>query len=284
LEDADVFISNFLPHQLSELGLTPEIMRKEFPKIIIGNLSSYGQVGNDANRPGYDATIQARTGIMAITGETNGEPVRTGVSVLDMGAGTWLALGVLAALVKRERFGEGCIIETSLYETGVTWVSYHLSSFQISQQPSRRVGAAHPTFSPYGLFKAQDGQVCIGVGSDVVFKRLTEIIGRPDLFEDPRFNTNEGRVNNRVLLNSEIEGALVDHPVSHWVEKLGQGGVPVDALRLPEDLLNDPQAHELEMLLPNPDSDSKVKLIPGIPLRLNGVRPPIRKSAPKNTR
>jgi len=284
LADADVFISNFLPHQLSELGLTPETMRTDFPKLIIGNLSSYGQVGNDANRPGYDATIQARTGIMAITGETNGEPVRTGVSVLDMGAGTWLALGVLAALVKRERFGEGCIIETSLYETGVTWVSYHLSSFQISQQPSRRVGAAHPTFSPYGLFEAQDGKVCIGVGSDIVFKRLTEIIERPELFEDPRFNTNEGRVNNRALLNSEIESALVDHPVSHWVEKLGQGGVPVDALRLPEDLLNDSQAHELEMLLPNPDPNSKVKLIPAIPLRLNGVRPPIRKSAPKNRR
>ena len=281
LENADVFISNFLPHQLIELGLTPEIMRVEFPNLIVGNLSSYGQVGEDANRPGYDATIQARTGIMAITGEAGGEPVRTGVSVLDMGAGTWLALGVLAALVKRERFGEGSIIETSLYETGVTWVSYHLSSFQISREPSRRVGAAHPTFSPYGLFQALDGRVCIGVGSDIVFKRMTELINRPELFEDSRFSTNESRVCNREILNSEIESALINQSVSFWVEKLGKGGVPVDALRLPEDLLNDPQAYELDMLLANPDPDSKVALIPAIPLRINGVRPPIRKSAPR---
>ncbi len=281
LENADVFISNFLPHQLIELGLTPDFLRTKFPRLIIGNLSSYGQVGLDAHRPGYDATIQARTGIMAITGEADGEPVRTGVSVLDMGAGTWLALGVLAALVKRERFGTGSTIETSLYETGVTWVSYHLSSFQISREPSRRVGAAHPTFSPYGLFQALDGKVCIGVGSDIVYKKLTEVIGRSELFEDSRFNTNKGRVANRAILHSEIEGALIVHPVSYWVQKLGMGGVPVDALRLPEDLFNDPQAQELEMLLANPDAESRVKLIPAIPVRINGVRPPIRKSAPR---
>jgi len=281
LENADVFISNFLPHQLVDLGLTTEYMRATFPKLIIGNLSSYGPVGVDANRPGYDATIQARTGIMAITGEADGEPVRTGVSVLDMGAGTWLALGVLAALVKRERFGTGSVIETSLYETGVTWVSYHLSSYQISHEPSQRVGAAHPTFSPYGLFQAADGKVCIGVGSDIVYKRLTELIDRPELFDDARFNTNKGRVTNRAILHAEIESALADHSVSYWVEKLGSGGVPVDALRLPEDLLNDPQARDLGMLLQNPDPQSKVPLIPAIPLRINGVRPPIRKSAPR---
>lgn len=281
ITSADVFISNFLPHQLAELGLTSESMLQKYPKLIIGNLSSYGSVGSDAERPGYDATIQARTGIMAITGEANGEPVRTGVSVLDMGAGTWLALGILSALVKRERLGSGSIIETSLYETGVTWVSYHLASFQISHEPSKRVGAAHPTFSPYGLFQARDGKVCIGVGSDVVYKKLTELLGRSELYIDDRFSTNERRVLNRVALNQELESTLSQQTVSFWVDKLGSGGVPVDALQLPEDLFNDVQAKELGMLLPNPDSASKVQLVPGIPIRINGVRPKIRKSAPR---
>lgn len=119
---------------------------KERPGLIIGNLSSYGATGPSSSWPGYDATVQARTGIMHITGEVGGSPVRTGVSVLDIGSGMWLALGVLAAIVKRDRTGVGSLVETSLYETGVAWVSYHLAAHELTGQSSVRSGSGHPTF------------------------------------------------------------------------------------------------------------------------------------------
>ncbi len=280
LEGYDVFLTNFLPDNLSKLHLEPSTLMNKFPQLIYGNLSSYGSIGLDANRAGYDATVQARTGIMAITGETNSSPVRTGVSVLDMGSGTWLALGVLAALVKRERTGKGSLIETSLYETGVSWVSYHLASFQISGQPSNRYGAAHPTFSPYDLYEASDGQVCIGVGSDQVFNKLMNALGRLELIKDERFLSNKARVDNRNILNEEINNCTRKNTVQYWVKILGEAGVPADAVVLPEKLLNDPQAQALNMLLKNPDSTALVEKIPGLPIRINGERPPIRNSAP----
>ena len=156
LANADVFLTNFLPDRLAALDLDPHKLMSEFPRLIFGNLSSYGSSGPDAQAPGYDATVQARTGIMHVTGEPNGQPVRAGVSVLDVGSGMWLAIGVLAALVERNVTGKGKLIETSLYETGATWVSYHLSAEQLTGNPSKRSGSGHPAFSPYGIFATKE--------------------------------------------------------------------------------------------------------------------------------
>lgn len=281
LDECDVFLTNFLPEQLKVLRISPDEMMAKFPKIIYGNLTSYGGVGQDASTPGYDATVQARTGIMNLTGEANGDPVRVGVSILDLGSGTWLAMGVLAALLERNRTGKGSLVETSLYETGVAWVSYHLSAYQISNTPSVRSGSGHPTFSPYGLFKTKDNDICIGVGSDAVFHRLCSQIGRADLISDVLYVTNVDRVRNRKALTKEIERALVENSAQYWAQKLGANGVPADLLLPPEALFKDPQAKELGMLLPNPDLNSSVKLIPGLPIKFNGSRPEIYKSAPR---
>jgi crotonobetainyl-CoA:carnitine CoA-transferase CaiB-like acyl-CoA transferase len=280
LRDCDVFLTNFLPEQLKILGISADELMLRFPKLIYGNLTSYGSVGKDASSPGYDATVQARTGIMHLTGEAEGDPVRVGVSILDLGAGTWLAMGILAALLERNRTDKGSLVETSLYETGVAWVSYHLSAFQISGNPSVRSGSGHPTFSPYGLFKTSDNDICIGVGSDAVFQRLCTQIGREDLIKNELFVSNVDRVKNRKTLTEEIERALLEKPAAYWAEKLGSNGVPADLLVRPEALFDDPQAKEVGILLLNPDKDSLVKLIPGLPIKFNGQRPEIYRSAP----
>jgi crotonobetainyl-CoA:carnitine CoA-transferase CaiB-like acyl-CoA transferase len=253
---------------------------KKFPRLIVGNLSSYGSTGPDASIPGYDGTIQARTGIMHVTGEADGDPVRAGVSVLDVGGGMWLAIGILAAIVERNKSGKGTLVETSLFETGATWVSYHLSAEQLSGLPSVRSGSGHPTFSPYGIFATGEGVICIGVGSDNIFEKLCTSINRADLISDPRFITNADRVANKKILKLEIEKALLSKSAVDWAELLGRSGVPADRVALPEELFDDKQAEAIKVLLPYPDSDSKVKEIPGLPLRFNGQRPPIRKSAP----
>jgi crotonobetainyl-CoA:carnitine CoA-transferase CaiB-like acyl-CoA transferase len=191
MNNADVFLTNFLPDRLAALDLQPAELMKKFPRLIVGNLSSYGSTGPDASIPGYDGTIQARTGIMHVTGEAEGDPVRAGVSVLDVGGGMWLAIGILAAIVERNKSGKGTLVETSLFETGATWVSYHLSAEQLSGLPSVRSGSGHPTFSPYGIFATGEGVICIGVGSDNIFEKLCTSINRADLISDPRFKMKE---------------------------------------------------------------------------------------------
>ena len=280
LATSDVFLTNFLPDRLLALGLDSESLLQQFPQLIFGNLSSYGTTGPDAAAPGYDATVQARTGIMHVTGEQSGNPVRAGVSVLDVGGGMWLAIGVLAALVERNVTGKGKVVETSLYETGATWVSYHLSAEQLTGAPSVRSGSGHPAFSPYGLFATASGMLCIGVGSNNIFAKLCSLIGREDLIEDSRYAINVDRVRNAGELKVEIEKALATHDARYWAELLGRNGVPADRVALPEELHNDAQGQAIELLLDYPDSGTKVQKIPGLPLRFNGKRPPIRKAAP----
>ena len=283
LSTADVFLTNFLPDRLHALGLAPEILMSKYPKLIFGNLSSYGSTGPDATAPGYDATVQARTGIMHVTGEPDGNPVRAGVSVLDVGGGMWLAIGILAAIVERNNTGKGKLVETSLYETGVMWVSYHLSAEQLTGAPSVRSGSGHPAFSPYGIFTTANGTLCISVGNNNIFAKLCTLIGREDLITDPRFAINVDRVTNAKVLKIEIEKALAPHDAKHWAQVLGHNGVPADRVALPEELHHDDQGKAIDVLLDYPDGEShssKVKKIPGLPLRFNGKRPPIRKAAP----
>lgn len=280
LSDTDVFLTNFLPKQLKNFSLDASTLLKKFPRLIFGNLSSYGAEGPAANHPGYDATLQARTGIMSVTGEQDGDPVRAGVSILDLGAGTWLAMGVLAALIKRERTGIGSVVETSLFETGATWVSYHLSAFELTGNPSVRSGSGHPAFSPYGVFKSLDGDLCIGVGNNLIFAKLCISILREDLILDPEFETNLLRVINAKKLKLQIESSLAHRKASEWVEILGKSGVPAEQVLQPEALLVDPQAEATGILMSYPDASTQLKVVPGLPLRFDGVRPGINKPAP----
>ena len=280
LDTADVFLTNFLPPRLKNLNLLPADLMSNRPKLIIGNLSSYGAAGPSSQWPGYDATVQARTGIMHITGEAGGSPVRTGVSVLDLGSGMWLAMGVLAALVKRDRTGVGGLIETSLYETGVAWVSYHLAAHELTQQSSVRSGSGHPTFSPYGTFATKHGDICIGVGNDNIFSKLAVEIDRPDLITNSRFLKNVDRVVHASELKVEIEKSLARKSSTYWTQRLANAGIPVDAVVTPEALFNDPQAKAVEILINYPDPTAGITSIPGLPLRFDGERPQVRMPAP----
>lgn len=170
LSPADVFVTNLRPRKLTELRLDDSSMRTRFPQLITANLNAYGSYINELNQAGYDRVIQARTGIIGVTG--GAEPARAGVSVLDVGAGMWLSIGIISALFKRTQSGVGSSVATSLFETGVSWSSYHLLAHQISGATSTRSGTGHPAFAPYGLFPTSDGEVMIGVGGDAVFERL----------------------------------------------------------------------------------------------------------------
>jgi len=277
VEAADVFVTNLRPGKLDRLGLDGASLRRRFPRLIHASLSAYGPVGVERDKPGYDGVLQARTGIASVTGTSDGPPVRAGVSILDVGAGTWLALGVVTALYHRERTGEGGEIATSLFETGVSWVSYHLAANQTTDEPSRRHGSGHPAFSPYGIFQTGDGEICIGIGSDVLFEQLCVALDRRDLITDPRFGTNTQRSRNASELKVELESAMAASTADALAGRLGAAGLPVDAVHLPEQLLSDPQARETGILVEIPDVGLTVS---GLPLTFDGVRPQVRRAAP----
>ena len=279
LDDSDVFITNLRPGKLIKNHLDAASLRERHPRLIHASLSAYGSTGDERNRPGYDAVLQSRTGIADVTGTSDGPPVRAGVSVLDVGAGTWLALGVLAALLRREQTGEGTAVATSLFETGANWVAYHVAAFQISGQPSGRHGSGHPAFAPYGIFPTLDGQVCLGIGGDDLFRRLCTALGVPTLATDPRFARNIDRVANVALLHAALDDVLTRLPATEVVHRLEPHGVPCDVVQKPEDLLHDPQADAAGVFVTT-DVDGFGQLrLPGLPITFDGSRPQIRPPA-----
>ena len=271
LRAADVFVSNLRPRKLTELGLNEASIRARFPQLITAYLNAYGPHPDELDQAGYDGVVQARTGIIGVTGGV--EPARAGVSILDMGAGMWLSIGIISALFQRTQSGIGSTVSTSLFETGVSWSSYHLLAHQISGDASARSGTGHPAFAPYGLFPTSDGEVMIGVGGDTIFERLVGAIGKHDLAKDPRFVTNMVRVANQDQLRELLSAAFIKFSTVDLVAKLRAADVPVDQLQLPEDLLKDSAASSQ---LTKVVIDGHDAVIPALPLRINGEYPPIK--------
>lgn len=276
LGEADVFITNLRPGKLAGLGLGADRLRSAHPRLIHAALSAYGDAGADRDRAGYDAVLQARTGIAEVTGTPDGPPVRAGVSILDIGGGTWLALGVLAALLRRERTGCGGAVSTSLFETGASWVAYHVAAHQISGESSARYGSGHPAFAPYGIFATRDGQVCLGIGGDELFGRLCQAVAAPHLAVDSRFARNTDRVANAAALATELEAILGTWSSAEVVDRLSAHGVACDLVQRPEKLLTDGQAAATGIHLTVPVEGFGTLRFPGIPLCFDGIRPQVR--------
>lgn len=280
IANCDVFISNLRPSKLERAGLDSESLTKKYPTLVHASLSAYGAKGVERDRAGYDAVLQARTGIAEITGTSDGPPVRAGVSVLDVGAGTWLALGIMTALYRRHSTGKGGSVSTSLFETGANWVAYHVAANQITNQPSGRYGSGHPAFSPYGIFPTKNGQVCIGIGGDALFIKFCEALGLSDLTTDSRFETNPKRVENDSELRRLIELRLSKLDSREVVTRLDSVGVACDVVQKPEDLLNDPQIVANELLVRHEVPEFGDLVFPGLPISFDGIRPDPKKMGP----
>ena len=169
---------------------------------------------------------------------------------------------------------------TSLFETGAAWVAYHLSAHQIAGTASERHGSGHPAFSPYGIFRTKDGEICIGIGGDHLYEQFCEAIDRPDLISDERFRTNADRSRHANELRMELERTFATKSAAEWAVELGDRGLPVDAVNKPEDLLLDRQSHETGILQEIEGPLGRSLYIPGLPITFNGQRPTFRSPAP----
>jgi crotonobetainyl-CoA:carnitine CoA-transferase CaiB-like acyl-CoA transferase len=241
----DVFIENFRGGKAESMGLGEPAIRAARADIIYASLSAFGPRGPDFEKPGYDALVQARTGIQSVTGEPGTAGARVGVSILDMGSGMWMALGVMAGLFDRKRTGRGTRVDGSLFQTGVMWMAYHLIARQMTGRDPRPQGTRHSAFAPYGDFATADSRILIGISNDRLFDRLCSIVA---LEPDPRFSTNAGRVEHRNSLDALLAAIFAQRTTTEWLQIFDRAGVPASAVQSAGDLLNDPQLAALAQM------------------------------------
>jgi crotonobetainyl-CoA:carnitine CoA-transferase CaiB-like acyl-CoA transferase len=269
----DVFLENFRGGKAAALGLDEEAVRARKPDIIYGSLSAYGPGGPDYTKPGYDAVLQARTGIMSVTGTGDGKPMRTGVSILDVTTGTWMALGILAALLERKTSGKGQRVDASLFQTGILFMAYHLVYRQFAGVDPQPQGARHKAFAPYGSLPTGDGQIMLGISSDRQFYRLCEALGHVEWASDPRFRANPDRVANVDELENLIGAVLRAQPTSHWVALLDESDIANDPIQSPGQVLQDPQAAALELFNQINLAGEQPIVLPRLPIGLSRTPP-----------
>jgi formyl-CoA transferase/CoA:oxalate CoA-transferase len=228
VDEADVFVQSLRPGLAEKRGLGADVLRARNPQLVYCTIGAYGNVGPLADRPGYDPLMQAATGLMSVTGEPDGPPVRAGVSLIDFATGQWAAIGILAALLERTQTGDGRTIDTSLYETSLALLSTQIAGFAATGVAPGRHGSAFPLIAPYEVFPTSDGSLMIVAGSDGLYERLRRVLELPD---DERFRTNPDRVRNRATLAALLSDRLRTRTSAEWESELADAGVPASPVR-----------------------------------------------------
>lgn len=266
---ADIVIESFRTGAMEKWGLGWQSLRELNPRLIYCAVSAVGREGPDKDRAGVDLLMQAYAGLMSITGEADGEPVRTGTSVVDLTTGANAAQGILAALYVRERTGKGQRIDVSLLGSVVTWLSYHAVAYFASGELPPRMGSRHPSVAPYGAFPTKDGYLVVAVALDSSWKRFCAALNRPDLIEYPRFAKNPMRITNRTELDDLISGILADRGAMEWAEIMDRHGVPCSPINSIDTVLALPQVLHQELVIDLPREDIPGLRMPGIAIRMS---------------
>jgi crotonobetainyl-CoA:carnitine CoA-transferase CaiB-like acyl-CoA transferase len=269
---ADVLVESFRPGSLARRGLGYEQLSAEHPGLVYCSVSAFGGVGPRASDPGYDPVLQAATGIMELTGEPERPPVRLSIAAIDLGTALWATIGILAALTRRAATGRGAKVDASLFETSTWWLSFLLSSYELTGVLPQRSGSGTPILAPYELFPTADSDVFVAAGNDHMFRQLVEVLDRPELADDPRFATNQQRVANRELLREVLSERFRTATTADWIDRLTERSVPCTRVHTIADLLTDPQTDALAILrLAGLASAPDLRLV-DLPVRRDGTR------------
>ena len=247
---ADIVIENFKPDGLKKYGLDHETLLKAQPSLVYCSISGYGQTGPNRDKPGYDLMAQGFGGIMSITGEPEGTPMKVGVGISDVMCGMYATIGILAALRHRDRTGEGQHIDLALVDSSMAWLINEGTNFLTSGQLPERRGNAHPNIVPYDAFETQDGHFLLAVGNDAQFARFADVIGWPELAADDRFATNLGRIENRAALMDVIRPAMCHMAKADLIAKLEAAKVPCGPINTIEEALTSDQAQARGAVVP----------------------------------
>jgi crotonobetainyl-CoA:carnitine CoA-transferase CaiB-like acyl-CoA transferase len=280
ITEADVLLVSNRPAALKRLQLDYEAVAKRFPKIIYAEITAFGHAGPRQMDPGYDPLMQAMGGIMSVTGHPGDEPIRVGTSIIDMGTGMWVAMGVLSGLRLREQTGQGHRVTGALFETAIGWMAYHLPAYWASGEIPHGWGSGTAMIAPYEAYPTKDAWIVIAAGNDKLFRDLSEVLNHPEWGTDERFQNNAARVANRANLREEICAVTSTEASEYWLQRLGSAGIPVAPVANVAQLMENPQLRASDLIQEafHPDiSDFKSV---GLPLCIDGMRPPLRISPP----
>jgi crotonobetainyl-CoA:carnitine CoA-transferase CaiB-like acyl-CoA transferase len=276
--DADVLVQNLRPGVIDELGLGAEALTRRFPRLVYCSVWAFGRTGPLRLKPGYEPMLQAFSGLMMMNGDEGGPPTRVGTSILDYGTGVWATVGVLAALVRRAATGRGCVVDASLYETGLAWLKGHYASYSTSGVVPERHRTGSHRVVPFESFETATGPIIIAAGNDRLFAKLATVLGRPEWAADPQYATNAGRVAHKAALLAEIARIFRTASKGEWIDRLEAAGVPCAVINTLPDAAATPQADALGIVQKVPGED--YTLI-GLPLTFDGERPVIRRPPPR---
>ena len=244
---SDVLVENYRPGVMARFALDFESLRAENPRLIYASISGHGQSGPWASKGGFDLIAQGLSGVMSVTGTAEGEPVKAGVPLTDLGAGLFALVGILAALHHRSTSGQGQHIDTSLVDAGLALSVWEVTDYFASGNVPRPLGSAHRMTAPYQAFKCADGYITIGAANDRNFARLARVLGRHEWITDPRFAADHQRVTHRDELAGLIEAVTAKQPRGFWIAELEKAGIPCGPILDYEEALTTPQAIAREM-------------------------------------
>lgn len=277
---ADVFVENFRPNTLAKYGLDYESLKAINPGIIYCSVSGFGQSGPYAPRSGYDFLMQAMSGLMSVTGEPDGAPMRVGVPIADILAGKDAALGILIALRHRDQTGEGQRIDISLFESQISAMANTFAAWFNGKFVMPRTANDHPSASPYGVYKTADGHLLIATFNNREFFRLANALGKPEWEQDPRFNSMGARVANRAELAALLTEILVQHPREHWINLLNGSSVSCGPINTMSDLEHDPHFIDRGLAVTLPHAVSGKITVPSNSVRCVTTPPEYRLGPP----
>jgi crotonobetainyl-CoA:carnitine CoA-transferase CaiB-like acyl-CoA transferase len=271
-EGADVFIQSLRPGAAESRGFGPATLRERNPRLVYATIGAFGRTGPWSDRPGYDPLAQAAGGILSLTGEEGGPGVRVGVSMVDQGTGVWAALGIMAALLERERSGEGRALDVSLFETTLALLSYQITGFLGSGEIPGRHGTAFASIAPYRVYEAEDGDLMIAAGNDRLFGALAGVLPLEGAVDDARFATNPDRVAHRRELDDLIAGAVAGWKRAALLDALELAGVPAAPVQDVGQVAEHPQTAALGLLQALPHPHVPDLRIVALPMSVDGER------------
>jgi CoA:oxalate CoA-transferase len=249
IERSDVLVENYRPGVLTAMGFDEARLKALNPGLVVCSLSGFGDSGPYRDRPSFDFIAQAMSGLMSVTGEAGGGPLRAGPPIADLVCGLYGAIGICASLVKKGRTGAGERVGASLNNGMISLLGFLAANHLATGEEPHRTGNDHAIVSPYGMFRTADGEVALAPSQEQSYQRLVDALAMPELRQDPRFATNDLRVRNRAAMNVAVEARLATRTTDHWIEKLNAAGVPCGRVMGLAEVFADPQVIDQEMVL-----------------------------------
>jgi len=269
IASADVLVENYRPGVLDRMGFDRETLKSIRPDLVICRVTGFGLDGPYADRPAFDFIAQAMSGLMSVTGEADGAPMRAGPPLSDLVAGAYAAMGVLAALIRRGRTGAGEEVSTALTDSMVSMLAFMATNYFATGKVPQRSGNDHGLVSPYGLFEAADGQVAIAPSNDGVYQKLLSALGLERLRDHPEFRSNRDRFERRAAINAEINQVIGTRGIDHWVSVLNAAGVPCGKVLDIGQVFDDPQSQHQQMRLTIDDPRHGPLDVLGFPIKFS---------------